>query len=149
MMRKTKIKLSILFCLIVFLFTSTSITLATALNVENENLVAFENLSYSLFGDVEIESSELLYSLEDSPDFVYVAFEGNGYAVFYRDSMEMLEYSMVGSLPYPTNEGRKYYAGPSNYFVKEDDCYINTNTRSLRLRRDQLQQRIFRMRNIF
>lgn len=72
MIKNIKIKLSMLFCLIISLLTSTYISLAAAANVEDKNLVVFENLSYSLFGNVEVKSSEFLYSLGDSPDFVCI-----------------------------------------------------------------------------
>ncbi|MCL2798465.1 MAG: hypothetical protein FWD58_10550 [Firmicutes bacterium] len=88
-----------------------------------------EAVSYRIFGDKQIKSSEYLYSPDDSADFVYVDFEDYGYAVFFAETMEMLEYAPQGCLPYADTDERRYYGGPTNYLAKEDGQFINIVTR--------------------
>jgi hypothetical protein len=42
--------------------------------------------------------------------------------------MELMEYAPTGSLPYSDNITQKYYAGPSNYFSRKGEQFINTLT---------------------
>ena len=86
------------------------------------------NISQKMFGDVQIGSEEVLYNLDDSPDFVYVEFTNSGYGVFAADSLELLEYSAQGSLPYQTTNARRYYNGPKNYLIKVNDQFVNEFT---------------------
>lgn len=83
-----------------------------------------EQVADELFGDVNIKSSEYLYNLDDSADYIYVEFD-DGYAVFLKDTMELLEYSAQGKLNYPEIETTKYYAGPSFYMYKDNDCFVD------------------------
>ena len=84
-----------------------------------------EKLSYELFGDVKVQSIEYLYNLNDSPDFIYVDFKNYGYAVYLQDTLELLEYSPKGSLPYADARARKYYSEPANYFNKNGELFVN------------------------
>lgn len=76
-------------------------------------------------GDVTMRSSEYLYNLDDSSDYIYVEFEEGGYAVILKQTFELLEYSYSGTLEYPTTEDMKYYGGPGLYFSKVDDEFID------------------------
>ncbi|MBO4540003.1 MAG: hypothetical protein J5781_06960 [Clostridia bacterium] len=42
--------------------------------------------------------------------------------------MELMEYSPEGSLPFNSMKERHYYAGPSNYYKKQGDSFVNTYT---------------------
>ena len=77
-----------------------------------------EQVVQEMFGDKRIRATEYLYNLNDSADFVYVDFVNYGYAVFLRETSELLEYAASGSLPYPNAMARKYYGGPTNYYRK-------------------------------
>ncbi|WP_285819602.1 hypothetical protein [Bacteroides acidifaciens] len=85
-----------------------------------------EQVSNELFGNVKIKSSEYLYNLDDSADYIYVEFEDNGYAVYLKQTMELLEYSPQGKLNYPNSYSNKYYGGPSFYLFKEKDYFVDT-----------------------
>lgn len=87
-----------------------------------------ESLTKSMFGDVEIESSEYLYNLDGSSDYIYVEFKYGGYAIYYKDSKELLEYSAEGTLSFPKSNAKKYYGGPSAYFIKQNNCFVDTIT---------------------
>ena len=87
-----------------------------------------EKLTNELFGDVRIRSTEYLYNFDDSPDFIYLDFENYGYAVFMRETLELLEYAAQGSLPYQNSREKKYYSGPKNYFNKIDRNFVNAVT---------------------
>ena len=101
------------------------------LNEHSEQLTIYsdiELISQEMFGDVRISSEEFLYNLDDSPDFIYVDFEDSGYAIFAADSLELLEYSANGSLPYQDTRARRYYNGPKAYLNKEGEQFINIIT---------------------
>ena len=73
-----------------------------------------------IFGDRIISSCEYIYNLDNSADYIYVEFENGGYAIYAKQTMEMLEYSLQDSLPYTDSNASKYYAGPANYFYKNE-----------------------------
>lgn len=85
-----------------------------------------EQVTNELFGEVNIKNCEYLYNLDDSADYIYVEFDDAGYAVFLKETMELLEYSAQGKLNYPETASAKYYGGPGNYVVKKDNCFIDT-----------------------
>ena len=60
-------------------------------NVEAGEVQRIDSVTYEIFGDKKIRSSEYLYNLDDSPDFIYVDFENYGYVVYFKDTMEMME----------------------------------------------------------
>jgi hypothetical protein len=97
-----------------------------SVTISNNEVYNVETLTKAMFGDVDIRSSEYLYNLDGSSDFIYVEFENDcGYAIYYKDSMELLEYSAQGSLAYPTTTTLKYYGGPSIYLTKQDNCFVD------------------------
>lgn len=80
----------------------------------------FENQTVNIF--------ENLYNLDDSADYFYVEFKNGGYAVFAKQTMELMEYSVQGQLPYEQNNLKKYYAGPTNYIQKQNNKFIDIAT---------------------
>ena len=97
------------------------------LNEQSETIAIIESISKNLIGDVSVNTVEYLYNLDDSPDYIYVKYKNNGYAVFSSNNLNILEYSLEGDLPYP-ELNKKYYAGPTNYINKIDEKYKNINT---------------------
>lgn len=83
-----------------------------------------EEFVQPIFGDRGIKTCEYLYNLDDSSDYIYVEFETGGYVVYAKETMEMMEYSLQGILPYDST-AKKYYAGPSNYFHKSSEQFHN------------------------
>jgi cyanate lyase len=77
----------------------------------SERLTAYktdiEKISQEIFGDVIIGSKEYLFNLDESPDFIYVDFTNYGYAVFAAESLELMEFAALGSLPYQNTRGRR------------------------------------------
>jgi hypothetical protein len=69
-------------------------------------------VSNELFVDISIKLSKYLYNLDESPDFIYVEFEDFGYAIYSSQTLDVLEYSLSGALPY-TAQSKKYYTGPT------------------------------------
>ena len=97
----------------------------------NNDFGSFENVTYQMFGDIEISSCEYLYGIDNSLDYVYVDFKDGGYVIYDKHTMEMLEYSQTGDGPYDGVSGNKYYDGPAKYYAKkEDDKFLHliTNT---------------------
>ncbi|MBE5730340.1 MAG: leucine-rich repeat domain-containing protein [Clostridiales bacterium] len=85
-----------------------------------------EDFVKPVFGDKKVSSCEYAYNLDDSADYIFVEFENGGYAIYSKYTMEILEYSLYGSLPYQDSMDKKYYAGPSNYLHKSDNQLYNT-----------------------
>lgn len=48
-------------------------------SVSNSQLSVFENITHEIFGNLQIESCEYLYTVDGSPDYVYVDFSNQGY----------------------------------------------------------------------
>lgn len=91
--------------------------------VEISNYKAdIEEFVQPIFGDRGIKTCEYLYNLDDSSDYIYVEFETGGYVVYAKETMEMMEYSLQGTLPY-TSTAKKYYAGPTKYFHKSSNQF--------------------------
>ena len=108
---------------------------ATASNEEQEisraeptsaQIYTVERTVSELFEDAKISESEYLYNLDGASDYIYVEFENGGYAVFLKDTMEMMEYSVQGCLDYSNMQGIKYYGGPGTYLIKKDDYFVDT-----------------------
>lgn len=76
--------------------------------------------------DVNIEeklyqmNAEYLMGLDGEKDYVLVQRNGGGYAIFDKESMELMEYSDDGESPYcKAGTSEIYYAGPANYYHKK------------------------------
>ncbi len=80
------------------------------------------------FKDTSISKCEYIYNLDDSADYIYVEFSGGGYAVFAKSTMEMMEFSPLGTLPYENSNAKKYYGGPANYLHKAGTSFVNMAT---------------------
>lgn len=121
-MKNTKLVKIIFGLCLVALFIAILFSKATNVFAASEykNLI-FDQVVSEMFGDRSIKSAEYLYNLNDSPDFVYVDFDDYGYAVFLRESLELLEYAPTGNLPYLDTTAIKYYGGPTNYLRKTAD----------------------------
>ena len=85
--------------LIIFMCGGISLLAVSAAEVTDE-FDDFENMTYQMFGDIEINSCEYLHSTDNSLEFVYVDFEEDGYVIYDKNTMEMLEYSQTGDGPY-------------------------------------------------
>ncbi len=85
-------------------------------------------LTEDLFGDVKIVKSEILYNYDDSSDYIYLEFKDNGYAIFLRETMELMEYSPQGSINFPDNDSIHYYGGPGSYLKKQDGIFVDLFT---------------------
>ena len=105
--------------LIIFMCGGISLLAVSAAEVTDE-FDDFENMTYQMFGDIEINSCEYLHSTDNSLEFVYVDFEEDGYVIYDKNTMEMLEYSQTGDGPYSGITGNKYYDGPTKYYAEED-----------------------------
>lgn len=71
-----------------------------------------------------VESTAILNSLDGHPDFLLVNYK-QGYAVFFRETGELLEYSLDDTSAYKGALGNLVYAGPGNYFAKTGEVFIS------------------------
>ena len=90
-----------------------------------DNRIGYSQLN--LVGD-DIYSVEYLYNYDESPDYFYVQYKDDGYAILARNTLELLEYSPSGMLPYTDNGGIKYYGGPFEYIQRENGALVNILT---------------------
>lgn len=130
--RKNKvIMLGIFICLLlasVAVITFSIGNSSTAFAAENKtvkDLQNIESVTRKIFGYKKICAIENLYNYDDSADYIYVDFADYGYAVFLSDTLELLEYSAEGSLPYLNTLSTKYYGGPTNYLTKVGERFVN------------------------
>lgn len=77
------------------------------------------------------QNINFLYGLDESADYIYVELKNGGYAIFYKETFELLEYSFNGKLDIKNTMEKIYYNGPSNYYKKENDKYKNILTGKL------------------
>ena len=97
--------------------------------IEIDNYDTFIELFVEpIFEERDVVKCEYLYNLDDSADYVYIEFEDEGYAVYAKDTMELLEYSLQGKSPYKSSNSKKYYAGPTNYLEKNMNQFIDINS---------------------
>ena len=133
-MKKIKAVINKLLFSNILLFTIITITAVSnkyisvyAFVKDSEQVTLIKEVTNDLFNNVEISSMEYLYNLDESPDYIYVEFEGSGYVVYSSETLDVMEYSLNGSLPYNTDE-KKYYAGPTNYLKKQKENFKNVTT---------------------
>lgn len=108
--------------------SAVSLELTTTELIEiGSSSTTIEDFVKPVFGDRQIRSCEYIYNLDDNADYIYVEFEAGGYVVYAKETMEMMEYSPQGSLPYD-GVSAKYYAGPNNYLQKQSGQFYHTIT---------------------
>ena len=69
-----------------------------------------------------------LQGLDGEEDYILAQRENGGYAIFEKESMEVIEYSNLSSAPYQGLLVDRYYAGPANYYEKKDGKIKNVRT---------------------
>ena len=128
--RKSFWNISICCFVLLFMALFLSIT-ATAYAQDRTEAISpdTQDIIQSIFGDKQINKMEYLYGFDEEADYIYVDFSDYGYAVFYRNTMEMLEYAPAGSLPFDNETKRKYYAGPGNSYQKNGSQFVNAFTK--------------------
>lgn len=93
-----------------------------AIKIESD--LAHQNKEVALEQN-QVSSYRYLYNLDNSADYIYIEFIDGGYAIYAQKTMEILEYSLQWQLPFDNNIGSIYYAGPSNYYKKEDNKFYD------------------------
>ena len=122
-MKTTVITLVLLLC--AFCFSAH----AKALNSEIADYEV-EQLASLLEVDKTDISVEILYDLNENPSFLLADISPQGYAIVFREASKISEMSTEGEpgSPYGSALGKKYYAGPMCYIVKNDDTYTDVLT---------------------
>lgn len=126
-MRKNKFYAKILI-VITLLFNFVLFSYNTVYAFNDNGSIDNETSYETLFGNLRIQNYEVLYNLDDSPDYVLVSFENCGYAIISAYTFEILEYNLTSCIPYQAECLKKYYAGPGNYYILNDDEYLNLET---------------------
>lgn len=84
-----------------------------------------ETTLQSILKSKTINYGEYLYNLDESPDYIYLEFAEGGYVVLSCITEEIMEYSPLGTLPFSDSLDKDYYAGPLNYFHKNENYFTN------------------------
>lgn len=83
-------------------------------------------------------SARYLKGLDDSNNFILAECDTGGYAIFDKESMELIQYSDSDISPFfNISKEHSYYAGPSNYFMKENDTIVNIKRKDVKLNKEQ------------
>lgn len=123
-MKINKLIKTLFFCMFLAVgFAFFNISLASA-DESSEVSYEIKEIVQSILGNKKIKTCEYLKSLDEAQNYVYVVFKESGYAIFDRETKEMLEYSQSKLLPYDFGNDDKYYAGPSNYYTKFNEQYF-------------------------
>lgn len=128
--KKSNVRIFLLCLVIVFAMLSGAMIVKAnmaAASGDRTKQTDIQKVSNELFGDISIKSSEFLYNLDESPDFIYLEFEDSGYAIFSSKTLDVLEYSLSGTLPY-VGQSKKYYTGPTGYHNKVGQAFKNLAT---------------------
>lgn len=74
-------------------------------------------------------STSYVKGLDGNEDYILAVCETGGYAIYEKETYELIEYSPIGTSPYnQIAENDSYYAGPVNYFKKVDNNYESLTT---------------------
>ncbi len=87
-----------------------------------ENLKEGEEVPHGYF------SSSYLKGVDGQEDYILSQCATGGYAIFEKESMELIEYSDTDFSPYTDIESEGYYLGPSNYYFEKEGKIQNINT---------------------
>lgn len=115
--------------------TVSSMTFLGTMNVDAELSVA-EGITRKIFqanaqdGKREKEAfhADYLQGLDEENDYIIVNSSVGGYAIFEREGMELIEYSDTNASPYGQESEEIYYAGPTNYYQKENETFKHLYT---------------------
>lgn len=74
--------------------------------------------------------ASFLKGADGNEDFIIVECESGGYAIYERETMELIEYSNSDKSPYTSiTKSNRRYLGPANYYKKNNDNIENINTK--------------------
>ena len=110
---------------IVIFFAAIFCVSGTAENDELKNLAGA--IANKLFSSEENAVEQVVYThdlkgLDGEEDYIIAEGQAKGYVIFSREDLQIIEYSAEGKSPFNSLEKNdSYYAGPANYFTKEND----------------------------
>lgn len=99
-------------------------------------------------GNKAIKNTRTLLNFDGSEDYICVEFEAGGYAIYYKDNMEMLEYCPNKSMSSLKDD--IYYCGPSNIFAKDNSGFRNIDTNEkMSVNKNTLNEKAKKVRDHF
>ena len=116
--------LTVFMCLsVLFLTLGTMKADKALLNAVDIAEKLFESNSFEEENSSNIRRSTAKYikGFDDNEDFIIVESDVGGYAIFEKSTYDLIEYSPIDKSPYlNVSSTNSYYAGPSQYFKKEN-----------------------------
>ncbi len=115
-----------------------AVSILLALVVLTASFLAFSGINTPLYKDYIVatkmfaddekvaKTAYAVKGLDETEEFVVVEFVDSGYAVYLKEDMTLLEYAPFAQSPF--NQSNSYYAGPTQYFEKEGNVFINKFT---------------------
>lgn len=130
MKKKVSVCLSVIMLLsVIFCMSGTKIYDEKLFKAELATSKFFE---YEGEGKEKVVYSSYLKGLSGENEFILVESKDNAYAIFTKDTMELIEYSSKEPSPYKNSSSSKnYYAGPGNYFKQERNGITNVHTKQV------------------
>ena len=117
------------------MFVVSSTFCLSSTKIIDETLNLAEQTARQIFSQSEEEtfgtvSAQYLSGLDGEKDYILVNRHPQGYAIFEKENMELMEYSEVGGSPYSSiDKNEIYYAGPAGYYQKEEDNVTHIYTK--------------------
>lgn len=74
-------------------------------------------------------SSSYLKGLDGEEDYILSQGEAGGYAIYEKESMELIEYSIDGEAYSSIDKEDRYYGGPVNHFTEKNNQIKNINSK--------------------
>lgn len=121
----------IVLCLSVFLGFS---------NTKDPVLITFEEITKEILQSEHNSKSEgymyasYLKGLDGFNDYVLVECDTGGYAIYEKESMEIIQYSDTNNSPFlDVSKENRYYGGPANYYRQKENVLENIYNDSIKM----------------
>ena len=121
---KRNLKKSILAIVLSIIMLSTYIMALGGSSLYDEELFLAKDITTMILDAEEGRVyASFLKGLNGDEDFILAYTNDGGYAVFSREDMQLLEYSKSGNPYAGINNNLSYYAGPTNYYEKNNSTF--------------------------
>lgn len=116
-------KFSVLLLTIIMVLSTQIVPASASISAQSNYQQTLDALDIQTLSESAILDTEVLYSLNDSPDYLLTTFTNGGYTISLQSTGTIIEYHPTASSPYLNVDGEYYYAGPLNYVYKNADTF--------------------------
>ena len=119
-MKKIFFVMTILF---LFYFVGTNAVSVFSYSENSNTEVIGEDISNDGYNSYSITYIGYMYNYDDSDDYLYVEFNYNSFAVYWKNSLELLEFIDNNILGEYIKYYKIYYFGPQSYYLKNGEVF--------------------------